>query len=140
MSTASRIAKGIIWGVVSGILYYLIFAVLIPMLFSFYNIPVQGEITSTSPYFILGLILVISLDTIASLLRFPLSLPFYLASAAVALFVMGSLVGWGKITRDVYLSGEKMVVSVDASPLIAAVIGISILYAFISSLNRLKEE
>jgi len=140
VSSASRAAKGIAWGAISGILYYLVFAFLIPKLLSLYGIPLQGEASWSSPYLLLSLIVIIALDVIGYALRFPLSLPFYLSSAAVALFVMGSLVGWGKISREVSVSGQTMLITVDASPLIAAIIGISIIYAALSSLERMSEE
>lgn len=140
MSTVARVIKNIIWGAITAVLYYLTFLVIIPMILSFYHIPIQGEITPTSPYLIFGLILIIAIDTIASIVRFPFSLPLYLSSAAIALFIMGSLVGWGKISREVQISGQTMLINVNASPLIAAIIGISALYAMISSLEKIRED
>ncbi|MEM0197428.1 MAG: hypothetical protein QXK13_00655 [Fervidicoccaceae archaeon] len=140
MSTAMRIFRGILLGTLTGLLYYAVFFLFIPMLLRYYNIPTEEAPSFSSSYLLLALALIITMEIAASALRFPLSLPLYLASAALALYIMGSIVSWGKASVQTAISGESIRITVDASPLIAAIAGASILIALLSALEMLGKE
>ncbi|MCI4396355.1 MAG: hypothetical protein JHC28_02205 [Thermoprotei archaeon] len=140
MSNLSRIIRGIVIGSISGILYYVLFALLIPKALPTFNIPTQIEPHIESNYLWLGLALIVILDIIGGILRLPLSIPFYLASAFLALFFMGSIISWGKITEELNLSGQHVFISVDASSLIAVIAGITVIYALLSAIDRMGNE
>jgi predicted tellurium resistance membrane protein TerC len=131
----SRVIKNTILGVVEGLLYYIVYFKLLPLIFSSaLGVPIE-------PPPLLALLLLgvfIALGVISTSVKPFIGLVFEALSSTLGALILVVVIG-EKLTTSTEYSGVVAEISFEFKPLLLVIIGFSVLYAIVRCFERLSQ-
>mgnify|MGYP001772594346 CR=1 FL=1 len=128
----ARVFRSIAIGIASGLAYYLVYAVAVPLLLSAAS-QAQIRIEVPSPHY---LCFFIALGVAESAIgRHPASIPLRIATKLLGVLVLLSILSGGRLSGVVTTSGRVVEVLVDISPLIYAILLASFIHGILDAIN-----
>ncbi len=131
----SRVIKNSILGVVEGLLYYIVYFRLLPLIFSSaLGVPIE-------PPPLLALLLLgvfIALGVISTSVKPFIGLVFEALSSILGALILVVVIG-EKLTTTTEYSGVVAEISFEFKPLLLVIIGFSVLYAIVRCFKRLSQ-
>lgn len=129
-----RLIKNIAYGVVTGIVYYVVFTMVIPYLFST-MIPTGGHITVDPLYSVFLISIFTSLGVLSSTVKTPIGIIFEVLSAIIGLSLVLIIIGGGFMEVTVEEHGVTGVLVF--RPIITLIAGVVILFTVIRVFEKL---
>jgi len=109
-----KVAGSVIAGILTGLLYYFVYVVLLPIIFS--KIFPGTEVLETPTLWLLAFMLFTCLGLANSLLReHPISLPLRLLSKVLGALIVLTLLNFGVVKGEVVMEGAIVEYSMDLS-------------------------
>lgn len=133
------ILSKVVLGVIEGILYYVVFALIVPRIIeaSLGKIPVPAQWVTWSPYMFFLLGFFIALGVIASIVKEPLAIIFEALLTIVGLLLVVSVLGTGIFRESVNIGGAIWGFELDFRILVICILGFSIIYSITRFFERL---
>jgi hypothetical protein len=136
---AKNLAKNVIYGFMSGVLYYLVYLYVMPFLLSSaVGLPI--EVSSARLMAYLGFFM--ALGVAEKTLRHPIALPLKVFSKVIGALILMVVANFGVLEGTVAYGAQRISISVDVSPLLYVIVMISLIYGVLDmfqAVNRLDD-